>query len=71
MFKVMKQVVDGAGLHRWAPAGPAQYPTEGEAEKGMRRAMLASLRGPHAEGYRCARFRIAPVLAAVACLVLQ
>ncbi len=71
MFKVMKQVVDGAGLHRWTAAGPAQYPTEGEAEKGLRRATLASLRGPHAEGYRCARFRIAPVLAAVACLVLQ
>ena len=41
MFKVMKQVVDGAGVHRWTAAGPAQYPTEGEAEKGMRRAMLA------------------------------
>jgi len=37
----------------------------------MRRAVLASLRRPHREGYRSTRFRIAPVLAAVASLVLQ
>ena len=50
---------------------PARYETEADATKALRLAMLASLRGPHAEGYRCARFKIAPVLAAVACLVLQ
>ena len=44
---------------------------EADATKALRRAAMASLRGPHAEGYRCARFKIAPVLAAVACLVLQ
>ena len=45
--------------------------TDADATKALRRAAMASLRGPHAEGYRCARFKIAPVLAAVACLVLQ
>ena len=71
MFKVMKQVTDERGTGRWGEAGPARYETEADATKALRLAMLASLRGPHAEGYRCARFKIAPVLAAVACLVLQ
>jgi hypothetical protein len=71
MFKVMKQVVDGAGVRPWADDGDGQYATADEAEKAMRRAVLASLRRPHREGYRSTRFRIAPVLAAVATLVLQ
>jgi hypothetical protein len=71
MFKVMKQVVDGAGVHRWSEAGPARFETEKDATKAMRRAATASLRTGHREGYRSTRFRIAPVLTAVACLVLQ
>jgi hypothetical protein len=71
MFKVMKQVVDGAGVHRWSEAGPAQYETEADATKAMRRAATASLRTGHREGYRSTRFRIAPVLAALVSLTLQ
>jgi hypothetical protein len=71
MFKVMKQVVDERGSGRWGEAGPARYETEADATKALRRAAMASLRTGHREGYRSTRFRIAPVLAAVACLVLQ
>ncbi len=52
-------------------SGRARHETEADATKALRRAALASLRTGHREGYRSTRFRIAPVLAAVACLVLQ
>ncbi len=71
MFKGMKQVTDERGTGRWGEAGPARYETEADATKALRRAALASLRTGHRDGYRSTRFRIAPVLAAVACLVLQ
>ena len=71
MFKVMKQVTDGRGTGRWGEAGPARYETEADATKALRRAAMASLRTGHRDGYRSTRFRIAPVLAVVACLVLQ
>jgi hypothetical protein len=71
MFKVMKQVVDAAGIHRWVQFGTTVYANVDRAEEAMRRAARVSLSTPHGLGYRSTRFRIAPVLAAVVCLVLQ
>ena len=71
MFKVMKQVTDGGGTRRWEQHGVEVFGSVERAAKAVRRAAMASLSTGHREGYRSTRFRIAPALAAVACLILQ
>ena len=69
MYRVEKQVTDDGGIHRWSRV--VTVATREDAEKAKRAAALASLTAPHAEGYRNTAFRLVPVLAAVACMVLQ
>jgi hypothetical protein len=70
MWRIVKQVTDGEGTHRWQGAGPERFATREDAQRGATAACRAFLASPGYHGLRCVRFRAA-LASVAACLVLQ
>jgi hypothetical protein len=70
MWKIVKQVTDDAGTHRWQGAGPERFATREDAQQAATAACRAFLAEPTYRGMRSVRFKVA-LASVAACLVLQ